>query len=209
MRKSVKKETTHAGALVGVGGAAAAAFAVLTAKSLKPRTILSDLRLRRLIPSYPRPARKAAFRFGLLGKELAVIPAAGLISAGLLRDGRKAGAAAILSATTSAIAASHIFDAVLPQKTPPPGRKAPFDPHFPSGHALHSASLLAISAWVLTRENLADRKLIAAGAGASAFLLGVDRLIQDRHWPTDVLAGWLAAISIASFAASGYERARR
>src|SRR5688500_7881248 len=60
MRKSVKKERTHAGALVGVGGAAAAAFAVLTAKSLKPRTILSDLRLRRLIPSYPRPARNAA-----------------------------------------------------------------------------------------------------------------------------------------------------
>lgn len=195
--------------LAGVGGAAAAAFSVLAARSLEPRTILGDIRLRSRIPGYGRRSRKVAIRFGYLGKEWSVLPAAGIVAAKLFAEGRKPGAAAILGATAASVAASHLFDATLPQKTPPPGRRAPFDAHFPSGHALHSASLLATAAWVLGREGKGDRKLLAAGAAALALSLGVDRLIQDRHWPSDVVAGWLAALAIAAFATSAYEVAKK
>lgn len=196
-------------ALAGAGLLATAAFAILTAKSVRPRTVLEDLRLRRLFPSYGRRSRKVAFQFGYLGKEAAVLPAAAVIAAYLLNDGRKAGATAVLSATAMGTAASHIFDVTLPQKTPPPGRRAPFDPHFPSGHALHSATFLAIAAWVLGREGIADRRALTVGAGALAASLGIDRLIQDRHWTSDVVGGWLAAIGIASFTAAAYEQMRR
>jgi len=196
-------------ALAAASGLAATAFGVLTTRSVEPRTIFGDLRLRSRLPRYGKKTKKVAFQFGYLGKEWSVLPAAGLLGAKLFSSDRRAGAIAIATATLAAVAASHIFDVALPQKTPPPGRRAPMDPHFPSGHALHSTALLGIAAWVLAREGLANRKAIAAGAGALAFALGFDRLVQDRHWTSDVVAGWLAAISISSLAAAGYEKANR
>ena len=196
-------------ALAGVGASSAAAFGVLAATAQKPHGILDDLKLRQHIPSYGRRTKKAVTPLGYLAKEWSVLPGAGLVGAKLLHDGNKEGAIAVVGSALAAIAASHIFDATLPQSTPPPGRKAPFDPHFPSGHALHSTALLATTAWVFGREGSTNGKLIAAGAGALAGALGVDRLIQDRHWTSDVVAGWLAAIAIASTAASVYELSKR
>lgn len=204
-RITAKPEVT----LAGAGLAATIAFAVLTAKSVRPRTIFQDIRMRRRIPGYGRRAKKVAFHFGYLGKEWAVLPAAGALAAYLMNENRKTGAAAVLAATATGTALSHVFDVTLPQKTPPPGRRAPFDAHYPSGHALHSATFLGIAAWVLGREGIAGRRTLAAGAGALAASLGVDRLMQDRHWTSDVVGGWLAAIGIASFTAAGYEHLQR
>jgi membrane-associated phospholipid phosphatase len=193
-------------ALAGIGASSAAAFGVLAATAQKPHGILGDLKLRQHIPRYGRRTKKAVTPLGSLAKEWSVLPGAGLVGAKLLRDGNKEGAIAVVGSTLAAIAASHIL---LPQSTPPPGRKAPFDPHFPSGHALHSTAFLAATAWVFGREGSTSSKLIAAGAGALAGALGVDRLIHDRHWTSDVVGGWLAAIAIASAAASVYEISKR
>ena len=195
--------------LGGLSLAAAGAFAALTSRTLKPRTVLGDLRLRSRIPSYGRRSKKAAVQFGYLGKEWSALSAAGLAGAKLVSEKRNAGAVAVVAAALGAIGASHLFDAVLPQKTPPPGRKAPADPHFPSGHALHSTAVLTIGAWVLSREGMLSGRAAATGAGVLALALGFDRLIQDRHWTSDVVAGWLAAISIAGLSAAGYEIASR
>ena len=195
-------------ALSGVSTVAALGFGLLASRTRKPRTILGDLRLRTRIPRYSRKAERVAIPFGYLGKEKAVLPLAGLTGAKLLMEGKKAGAAAVVVASAAAIGASHLFDAILKQRTPPPGRRAPADPHFPSGHALHSTALVTISAWVLSREGLVDKKTAATGAGLLALALGFDRLVQDRHWTSDVVAGWLAAISIAGLVATGYESAR-
>ena len=194
--------------LAGASTVAALGFGLLASRTRKPRTILGDLRFRMRIPRYSPMAKKVAIPFGYLGKENAVLPLAGLTGAKLLFEGRKAGAAAVVVASAAAIGASHLFDVILKQRTPPPGRRAPADPHFPSGHALHSTALLAISAWVLSREGLIEKKTAATGAGVLALALGFDRLVQDRHWTSDVVAGWLAAISIAGLVATGYESAR-
>ena len=194
--------------LAGISTAAALGFGLLASRTRKPRTILGDWRLRTRIPRYNRNAKKVAIPFGYLGKEKAVLPLAGLTAAKLVLDGRKAGATAVIVSSAAAIGASHLFDAILKQRTPPPGRRAPADPHFPSGHALHSTALLGISAWVLSREGLIEKKTAATGAGVLALALGFDRLVQDRHWTSDVVAGWLAAISIAGLVATGYESAR-
>jgi membrane-associated phospholipid phosphatase len=194
--------------LAGISSAAALAFGVLASRTLKPRTILEDLRLRAHLPRYSRRAKKIAIPFGHLGKEMAVLPIAGLTGAKLLAENKKAAAAAVISATLAAVGSSHLFDALLQQRTPPPGRRAPADPHFPSGHALHSTALLGIGAWVLSREGMISRKTAAISAATLAVALGFDRLVQDRHWTSDVVAGWLAAISIAGLAAGAYETAR-
>lgn len=195
-------------ALAGVSTVAALGFGLLASRTRKPRTILGDLRLRTRIPRYSREAKKVAIPFGYLGKEIAVLPLAGVTGAKLLIEGKDAAATAVIVASAAAIGASHLFDAILRQRTPPPGRKAPADPHFPSGHALHSTAMLGISAWVLSREGLIEKKTAATGAGVLALALGFDRLVQDRHWTSDVVAGWLAAVSIAGLVATGYESAR-
>ena len=202
----VKKKPQYP--LAGISTAAALGFGLLASRTRKPRTILGDWRLRTRIPRYNRNAKKVAIPFGYLGKEKAVLPLAGLTAAKLVLDGRNAGATAVIVSSAAAIGASHLFDAILKQRTPPPGRRAPADPHFPSGHALHSTALLGISAWVLSREGLIEKKTAATGAGVLALALGFDRLVQDRHWTSDVVAGWLAAISIAGLVAAGYESAR-
>src|SRR5215212_2631410 len=120
--------------LSGVSAAAAIAFILLAKKNLRPRTILGDLRLRAHLPRYNRKAKKVAVPFGYLGKEQAVLPIAGLAAANLFSDNRSEGALAIMAATVGSVGASHLFDRVLQQGTPPPGRRAPADPHFPSGH---------------------------------------------------------------------------
>ena len=203
-RKSQQRQI----ALGTVSAASALAFGVLTSRTLAPRTIFRDLKLRSLLPRYGKKSKKVAVQFGYLGKEWAVLPAAAAVAAKLLLENKKPGAATVVAGTLAAIAAGHIFDAALPQKTPPPGRRAPTSPHFPSGHALHSATTLGIGSWVLARERLVDEKAIAVGAGALALALGFDRLVQDRHWTSDVVGGWLAAISIASLSAAAYERLR-
>ena len=195
-------------ALAAAGALSSAAFSALAAKTVKPRTIFHDLRLRRMIPARGRKTSRAAYYVGFPGKEYSVLTAAAALATYLVRENKKAGAVAVLSATAIGTAASRIFDVTMPQKTPPPGRRAPLDPHFPSGHALHSATFLAIAAWVLGREGIADKGTITVGAAALAASLGIDRLIQDRHWTTDVVGGWLAAIGIASFTAAAYEQLR-
>lgn len=205
-RKSRSKSSRAQVALGAVAAASALAFGVLTSKTLAPRTIFHDLKLRSLLPRYGKKSKKVAVQFGYLGKEWAVLPAASAIAIKLLLEDREVGATAVIAGALAAIGASHIFDATLPQKTPPPGRRAPRSPHYPSGHALHSAATLGIGSWVLAREGFAERKAIAAGATGLALALGFDRLIQDRHWTSDVVGGWLAALSIAALTAAAYER---
>jgi len=206
MTKPQIKRKKNAIALGGVSLASAAAFGALTSKTLAPRTIFHDLKLRSLLPRYGRKSKKVAVQFGYLGKEWAVLPAAAAIAAKLLLEDREVGAATVLGGTIAAIAASHLFDATLPQKTPPPGRRAPRSPHYPSGHALHSATTLGIGSWVLAREGVANTKALGIGAGVLAVALGFDRLVQDRHWTSDVVGGWLAALSLAAASAAAYEQ---
>jgi undecaprenyl-diphosphatase len=65
---------------------------------------------------------------------------------------------------------------------------------FPSGHAMLSASVylsLAVLAARLVRSRAAKLYLVGA-AGALALLVGSTRVYLGVHYPTDVLAGWLA-----------------
>jgi len=66
---------------------------------------------------------------------------------------------------------------------------------FPSGHALSSFCLYAALVWLITNrlENPALKAAIWAAALLLIFLIGLSRVYVGVHYPSDVLAGWLAA----------------
>jgi undecaprenyl-diphosphatase len=66
---------------------------------------------------------------------------------------------------------------------------------FPSGHALAALAMYGAIAWIVaTRtENAAAKFGIAAAAVILIFLIGMSRAYIGIHYPTDVVAGWLAA----------------
>ncbi|BFV57680.1 hypothetical protein KCMC57_up27840 [Kitasatospora sp. CMC57] len=70
---------------------------------------------------------------------------------------------------------------------------------FPSGHALASAitcAALVILVW--PRANRAGRVVSCTFAALTVLAIGWTRIALATHWPSDVLAGWLAAALIVS-----------
>ncbi len=75
---------------------------------------------------------------------------------------------------------------------------------FPSGHTLNSTvtyGLLALVAW-RSRLTLAVRRSAAVIGAVVPFLVGLSRIALGVHWPTDVLAGWLAGVAFVALAAT-------
>ncbi len=71
---------------------------------------------------------------------------------------------------------------------------------FPSGHALDSTAcyiVFAIALLPLIRSR-AWRSALAVLAVALPVAIGLTRIYLGVHWPTDVLAGWIAGLCLAA-----------
>ncbi len=84
---------------------------------------------------------------------------------------------------------------------------------FPSGHSMMSAIVYLTQATLLSRieENKKAKIYIISVALLLTFLIGISRVYIGVHYPTDVLAGWIAGISWALlcwYVASLLERRR-
>ncbi len=66
---------------------------------------------------------------------------------------------------------------------------------FPSGHAVSSLCLYGTLAWIVASslENSAAKVGIGIFAAVLIFLIGMSRVYIGVHYPTDVIAGFLAA----------------
>jgi cytochrome c5 len=163
------------------------------------------------------PVRQAASTIAPAGKKRMYIPAAICASAGLLAApgeqdaatlrSRGAGAGAMLLSAGVARGLNSAFDRWLPQPPPPPGHP-PDRPVFPSGHAFGPAALSLVTAYVLARERLARPEITFPVALTVPLVLAGARMLEEKHWASDVLGGYAGAISLSAACLAAYEAMR-
>ena len=181
-------------------------FSLLSRAVKAHETAHLDGRVRRRFPKRRRKStKKAATWIGPLGKEWVHGPIAALVAGGLLLRGRRAAAATVVLSSAASSGLSHLFEATITQRNPPPGRHSPTEPSFPSGHSLETMAVGLTVAYVLTREDVTDGRWAFPLAVSVPLISGIGRVYLDRHWATDVLGGWLAGTCVAATAAAAYE----
>src|SRR5690606_34823316 len=79
----------------------------------------------------------------------------------------------------------------------------PASPAFPSGHAINAVTIFGTLAYLAIRLAPATRarRLALAAAAGSILLIGLSRVYLGVHYPSDVLAGYLAGFAWAALAA--------
>lgn len=203
-------------ALAGMAAVTAAGFGGLALAAAHRKTANADDAVRRRTRA-PRghPARDAAEAASPVGKWWTYVPAALAASAWLLRapgerdsGSRRTGVGAVMLAGAVATALNPAFDEVLPQPPAPPGHRSRNKPVFPSGHAFGPGAVAFTAAYVAAREGIAGPGTAAAAAAAVPLATAGGRVLVEKHWASDVVGGYLAALSLAAACAAVYEAAR-
>lgn len=153
----------------------------------------------------------------LLSMPLLVVSATATLVARLRQKGRDAAALAVGFIPPAAAAVGQSFTTFFAQRSPPGKTEWPngegAEASFPSGHTTGvTAEALGI-AYILSREQMATPEIVGSLL-AWPLVVGVTRVYRDRHWASDILAGWVAGAGVAALAALLYEwqrsaRARR
>lgn len=208
---------TAAFAAVGIG--AGAALALLARGVSRRDTAAVDHEIhQRMILHDGHPLRKLAEAVAPAGKWWSYVPAAGAAAVwvfiarsgsdpekpGMVTSGLPAGAA-ILSAAVIAAGLNQVLEELLPQPPAPPGRSSRRHPVFPSGHTFGTASVTLTAAYVLVREGLVSGWLAFPLAALVPVTSAAGRLIEEKHWISDVAGGFLAAIAVGSLPLALYE----
>jgi len=125
------------------------------------------------------------------------------------RDAR--GGSAIVSSAWLGWLVHRAAKLVYSRERPPSPRVRGRTDSYPSGHTTGATALALTTALVLDRQGLVSRngaRVIAIGAPLA---MGAYRVIDDEHWITDVIGGWLlgSAIGIGCDVALGDARPRR
>ena len=212
----------RAALLFGASAIASTAFAAMAAASAKRATVPADNRLHdRMRRKMKGPASDAAKTTAPVvekgGKWWIYSPVAIACAVAVLaaprhtrrgQRGRRAGAAAILLVPALATVMSKGLDRWLPQ--PRVGRRRrPVDhPVFPSGHGFRAAAVALTTGYVVAREGIAHPAVALTLAGVAPVVVGLGRLVREKHLASDTIGGWLAGTAVAATLAGTYELTR-
>ena len=205
-------------ALGALSLAAAAGFGVLAAAVARRDTAeVDEAVLEAVAPPEGHPVRDAAEKLAPVGKWWSYIPMALAASAYVLaapgltepgaRRARAAGVGALLLAGTAATALNPAFDEWLPQPPTPPGHPRR-KPVFPSGHAFGPGTVSLAAAYVASRERVASPGVAIPVALAIPLVSAGGRMVQEKHWASDVAGGLLGGVAVAAAFLAVYEAAR-
>ena len=145
----------------------------------------------------PRLVSKALAPLFLLGLPGGYIVIAYLISRSLRRR-RRSGGPAIVTAAWAGWLVHRGAKLVFVRERPPRSDQRRRVDSYPSGHTTGATALAVTTARVLLRHGLISKRRAAAIGVGAPVVMGIYRLIDDEHWATDVLGGWLLGSSIAT-----------
>jgi membrane-associated phospholipid phosphatase len=188
----------------------AAVLLVLVARKVAVNETKSlDDRIRDILQAHRTSALDIATKpITLVSLPLLVVSATAVVVWWLHHIGRDNASLAIGATLIIAAAVGQAFTMFFPQPVPPDatgekdGKKPPAT--FPSGHTTGVTAEALVIAYVLYSERLASPAAIAALA-AWPLLVGVSRLYRNRHWFSDIIAGWIAGVAVASISVLLYQ----
>ncbi|HEX2781293.1 MAG TPA: phosphatase PAP2 family protein [Gemmatimonadaceae bacterium] len=214
-------------ALAITAATAATGFGALNAAIVHRRTAHADRTLGKGAKARRgHPARRAAKALAPIGKWYTYMPFAAALSLYLLaatdgsttrrvrgrgprlRPRRLTGAAAILVAGLLATGLNPLLDRWLPQPPPPPGRRTKRKSVFPSGHAFGPGAIALTAAYVLSREGVLRPGIAYPFALTIPAITAGARLVEEKHWVSDVAGGYLGAATLAAACLAAYESTR-
>jgi undecaprenyl-diphosphatase len=143
-----------------------------------------------------------------LGSELFLIPFGALVVWRLAAAGRRQAAVLLVLAAAGGELLDQILKLAFHRGRPASffGYPLPDSYSFPSGHAMISACFFGVLAAVLTArmESRGLRVSIWTAAALLALLIGMSRIYLGVHYPSDVAAGYCAAILWVAAVRAGY-----
>lgn len=167
----------------------------------------------RAVPIGPAWLREAGLDLTALGSPVVLILTVNAVI-GLMWLQRQYGLALFTLLTTisgSAIAALLKYLIARDRPAIVPHLREVTTPSFPSGHAMVSA-IVFLTLGTLLMQVVAGRtaKLYCLmGAMLLTFLVGISRIYLGVHYPTDVLAGWMAGLAWALGCWATFQYSRR
>ena len=193
-----------------LAAAAALLFLGWLARDVVQRqTIDLDAAVRGGLHSLASPGLTAFFRaITWLGSEVFLVPFGALVVWRLAAAGRRHGAVLLVVAALGGEVLDQILKLSFHRGRPAPyfGYALPSTYSFPSGHAMVSACFFGVLAAVLTAgvRSRAARVAVWAVAAGLVLLIGLSRIYLGVHYPSDVAAGYCAAIVWVAAVRTGY-----
>jgi len=174
-------------------------FGWLAEAMLRGQTLAMDTAVRNAVHARATPVLTAAMLvITRLGQVEVLIPLAVLLVWHLKTRGRQQAVRLFLVAAIGAEALEQLLKLVFHRTRPEAffGYAQPWGYSFPSGHAIVSCCFYGAAAAILTvrMRSHARRVLTWAGAGLLVAAIGFSRVYLGVHYPSDVLAGYMAAV---------------
>jgi undecaprenyl-diphosphatase len=189
--------------------AAAALLGVIARAVKREDTQQIDQKVHETLQSHrASPVDLLARPVTLLSLPILVVTATAGLVLWLKQKDRTDAAIAIGLAPVAAATLGQTFTMLFPQRNPPDAENAgpghPAEASFPSGHTTGvTAEALAIG-YVLSREELISPPVLGVVL-AWPVVVGMTRLYRDRHWASDIVAGWVAGAAVAAASALLYD----
>lgn len=199
--------------LLYLGFIAAAAslifFSWLAREVLRGQTAGFDAAVRAAVHRWASPDLTLAMRgFTQLGAPPFVIGAGALIVWRLAALGRKRAAVLFVTSVIGGEALDQILKLLFHRPRPEAffGLAEPVTYSFPSGHAITSACFYGVLAAILSMRtrSVARKTALWIFAVFMAALIGLSRIYLGVHFPSDVAAGYAAAVIWVGAVRAGY-----
>jgi len=184
-------------------------FGYLAREILEGQTLRFDAAIRQALHSFASPLLTRAMKgVTLLGSELLLGPLGALVTWLLVRMGRRHAAVLFVTAVLGGEALNYVLKLVFRRHRPDPffDYALPSSFSFPSGHSMVSVTFFGVLAVVLSAPWERRRHRIAVWilAIVLALAIGASRIYLGVHYPSDVAAGYLAALIWVGAVRAGY-----